>query len=53
VAFVELEEWVENKADKPQPPANTTGPNLETGDEANQCSISPEATYSAPVTESP
>src|SRR5215210_1911643 len=52
-AFVELEEWVENEGDKPQPPANTTVPNGETGDEVNQCSISPEATYSAPAVEGP
>jgi hypothetical protein len=47
-AFVELEEWVENEGANPQPPANTTVPNAETGDEANNCSISQEATYSAP-----
>ena len=50
-AFEELEEWVENKGDKPQPPDNTTVPNEESGNEANNCSISPEATYSPPVIE--
>jgi hypothetical protein len=35
VAFVELEQWVENKGDKLQPPANTAVPNAETGDEVH------------------
>ena len=55
-AFAELEQWVENKGDKLQPPANTAAPNAETGDEAHQCSINEEATcatYTAPATEGP
>jgi hypothetical protein len=32
---VELEQWVENKGDKLQPPANTAVPNAETGDEVH------------------
>src|SRR5215211_2642770 len=48
-AFVELEEWVENKGNKPEPPGNTTVPNPQSGNEANNCSINGEATYSPPA----
>jgi pimeloyl-ACP methyl ester carboxylesterase len=50
-AFRELEEWVENRGNHPQPPGSRTVPHPTpegTTAEANQCSISGEATYSAP-----
>jgi hypothetical protein len=51
-AFRELEEWVENKGDHPQPPDNRMVPQPTpegTVADANSCSISEEATYSSPV----
>jgi pimeloyl-ACP methyl ester carboxylesterase len=51
-AFGELEEWVENKGEDPQPPGNRTVPHPTpegTVKDANSCRISQEATYSAPV----
>jgi hypothetical protein len=51
-AFVELEEWVEDRGANPQPPSNRTvsSPRREgTGAEANSCRISDEARYSSPV----
>ena len=55
-AFGEIEEWVENTGDDPQPPASTTVPypRPEGGvGDANTCSINEEATYSTPATETP
>jgi hypothetical protein len=55
-AFVELEEWVENKGDDPRPPGNRTVPHPTPEGataEANNCTISQEATYSPPAVEGP
>jgi hypothetical protein len=51
-AFGEIEEWVEKTGDDPQPPGNRMVPHPTpegTPADANNCSISPEATYSPPV----
>ena len=55
-AFGELEEWVENKGEDPQPPGNRTVPHPTpegTVEDANSCRISQEAAYSAPVADGP
>jgi hypothetical protein len=51
-AFVELEEWVENKGANPQPPGSKTVPHPTpegTVADTNNCRISQEASYSPPV----
>jgi hypothetical protein len=55
-AFVELEEWVENEGDDPRPPTSRTVPHPTpegTPEDANNCSISPEAEYSPPEAPGP
>jgi hypothetical protein len=55
-AFEEMEEWAEKKGRNPQPPNSKTVPQPTpegTVQDANSCSISEEATYSAPVTGTP
>jgi hypothetical protein len=55
-AFVELEEWVENKGEDPRPPGSRTVPHPTPGGtaaDANNCSISQEAKYSPPAAEGP
>ena len=53
-AFEEIEEWVEEEGNQPQPPDNKTvthpNPPPAYGHDANHCSINGEATYSPPVT---